>query len=104
MEVVSFLVVGSVVEVHEYRTSRVCPCCKETLEVVTKTTDGINYHEVRGLRRCNNTEDDTNVCSQAKHFVNRDDVGARNILSCFPHCNRPKQLIPTHVKENQVRS
>ena len=72
------------VEVDEYRTSCVCPCCDALLSKVwKKKTDG-KVHEVRGLRRCSST-----VCSQAS-FKNRDSVGARNILRCL--LERPNSL------------
>ena len=78
------------VEVDEYRTSCVCPCCDALLRKVwKKKTDG-KVHEVRGLRRCSST-----VCSQAS-FKNRDSVGARNILRCLQMSERPKSL--TRIK------
>ena len=74
------------VEVDEYRTSCVCPCCDALLSKVwKKKTDG-KVHEVRGLRRCSST-----VCSQAS-FKNRDSVGARNILRCLLERDRPNSL------------
>ena len=82
------------VEVDEYRTSCVCPCCDNLLCKVTKkiqSADGaFQVREVRGLRRCSST-----VCSQVS-FKNRDSVGARNILRCLAERERPKSL--TRIK------
>ena len=81
------------VEVDEYRTSCVCPCCDNLLCKVTKkiqSADGAAVREVRGLRRCSST-----VCSQVS-FKNRDSVGARNILRCLAERERPKSL--TRIK------
>ena len=82
------------VEVDEYRTSCVCPCCDALLCKVTKkiqVADGTcKVREVRGLRRCSST-----VCSQVS-FKNRDSVGARNILRCLAERERPKSL--TRIK------
>ena len=82
------------VEVDEYRTSCVCPCCDNLLCKVTKkiqSADGAcQVREVRGLRRCSST-----VCSQVS-FKNRDSVGARNILRCLAERERPKSL--TRIK------
>ena len=82
------------VEVDEYRTSCVCPCCDALLCKVTKkiqVVDGtVEVREVRGLRRCSST-----VCSQVS-FKNRDSVGARNILRCLAERERPKSL--TRIK------
>ena len=74
------------VEVDEYRTSCVCPCCDALLSKVCKKTEDGNIREVRGLRRCSST-----VCSQAS-FKNRDSVGARNILRCLLERERPNSL------------
>ena len=74
------------VEVDEYRTSCVCPCCDASLSKVCKKTEDGNIREVRGLRRCSST-----VCSQAS-FKNRDSVGARNILRCLLERERPNSL------------
>ena len=82
------------VEVDEYRTSCVCPCCDNLLCKVTKRIQGADgayvVREVRGLRRCSST-----VCSQVS-FKNRDSVGARNILRCLSERERPKSL--TRIK------
>ena len=81
------------VEVDEYRTSCVCPCCDDLLCKVTKkiqSADGATVREVRGLRRCSST-----VCSQVS-FKNRDSVGARNILRCLQMSERPTSL--TRIK------
>ena len=82
------------IEVDEYRTSSICPCCDSVLSKVTKriqvADDQCEIREVRGLRRCSST-----VCSQVS-FKNRDSVGARNILRCLEERERPKSL--TRIK------
>ena len=82
------------VEVDEFRTSSVCPCCDALLCKVIKEVkvadDKYAVREVRGLRRCSST-----VCSQVS-FKDRDSVGARNILRCLAERERPKSL--TRIK------
>ena len=91
-------------EVSEFRTSIVCPRCdkllrkvmiKSKVKVKVKDEDTGEYtdedkeviRQIRGLRRCG-----SNVCSRMP-FLNRDDVGARNILRCVTSDKRPKSLV-----------
>ena len=82
------------IEVDEFRTSSICPCCDNVLSKVTKkiqvADDKCEIREVRGLRRCSST-----VCSQVS-FKNRDSVGARNILRSLEERERPKSLTRTN--------
>ena len=73
------------IEVDEFRTSSICPCCDNVLSKVRRQVAD-EVREVRGLRRCSST-----VCSQVS-FKNRDSVGARNILRCLEERERPKSL------------
>jgi hypothetical protein len=57
--------------VDEYATSKMCPTCHGKLAKVG-TVEGGSWHEVRGLRMCNN------ACGRC---ANRDKAAARNILA-----------------------
>ena len=67
------------VGVNEYRTSKVCPRCGSQLQQVYRSrVQGEQYAKPqRGILRC--ASRDCAACT----FINRDEVGARNILTCF---------------------
>jgi predicted RNA-binding Zn-ribbon protein involved in translation (DUF1610 family) len=67
------------VEVNEYRTSKVCPRCGSQLQQVFRSRmQGQQFPKPqRGILRC--ASRDCAGCS----FLNRDELGARNILTCY---------------------
>ena len=64
------------VEVEEYRTSKVCPTCLSQLQQVFRPQVAGDARQQRGILRCK-----SRMCASTT-FKNRDEVGARNILTC----------------------
>ena len=84
-----------VVEVSEWRTSKICPVCDTALQkVYQKSKEDEKYYQVRGLLRCGSKS-----CKKIS-FKDRDSVGARNILRCHVVKPRPESL--TYRREKKA--